>query len=86
MKAELGSDWKHLNGGDKTEFTIDTPSGAKSSRRMDITFQNKRTMELRHENVGRTNADGTPVKREKQALDDVERETGQRPGYTPYDR
>jgi RHS repeat-associated protein len=39
-----------------------------------------------HENVGRSISSGDPVARERRALDDIERSTGRRPGYTPYDR
>ena len=38
-----------------------------------------------HENVGRVNADGTPVARELRALDDIEAATGRRPGFTSYE-
>jgi hypothetical protein len=39
-----------------------------------------------HENVGRSISSGDPIARERRALDDIERSTGRRPGYTPYDR
>ena len=86
LKDQKGADWEHVGGGDKTEVTIKTPEGKKSKRRMDITFENKKTGEQYHEQVGKTKADGTPVPREVDAMDDVQKATGQRPGYTPYDR
>ena len=65
---------------------VKTPGGTKKSRRPDITFQNRKTGEIYRENVGKTKKDGTPVKREEEALDDLENETGKRPVFTPYDR
>ena len=53
---------------------------------MDITFENKETGQIYHENVGQTKADGTAVKREVHAADDVEDATGVRPRFTPYDQ
>jgi RHS repeat-associated protein len=39
-----------------------------------------------HENVGRSTQAGQPVARERRALEDIQRATGTKPGYTPYDR
>jgi len=39
-----------------------------------------------YENIGRTTGAGNPVAREVRALDDIERATGTRPAFTPYDR
>jgi hypothetical protein len=86
LKKSLGPDWKHIGGGTQTEFNVRTPDGLKSLRRLDITFQNRRTGEFYHENVGRTYANGSPVNREVLALDDLEAVLGFRPAFTPYDR
>lgn len=69
-----------------TEETIATPGGAKQSRRADVTFENKKTGERKRYQVGKTTAKGEPVLREVEAMDDIERATGERPGYVPYDR
>jgi hypothetical protein len=61
---------EHVAGGDKTEEVIPTPGGKKSSRRPDITMKKKDGTTYR-ENVGKKKKDGTPVKREKEALDDI---------------
>jgi len=37
-------------------------------------------------NVGRTNADGTPVKREREALDDLNKHSDTPTEFVPYDR
>jgi hypothetical protein len=76
---------EHLAGGSKSEETIPIHGGSKSSRRPDITTR-KPDGSIYHENVGRSTARGEPVARERRALDDIETETGKRPGYTAYDR
>lgn len=86
LKKKLGDDWEHVGGGSKTERTIDTPGGKKSARRPDITFLNKKTNEEYHENVGKTNANGDPIPREVDALDDLERVLRKRPVFTPWDK
>jgi hypothetical protein len=87
LKGKLGEDWEHVGGGSKTEFTVKTPGGTKDSRRLDITFRNKKTGKLYHEQVGRTEkSTGQPVKREREAIDDINEATGIKPKFTPYDR
>ena len=76
---------EHVAGGSKPEEVIPTPGGTNSSRRPDITTRAP-DGSLYRENVGRSTQSGAPVSRERKALDDIERATGQRPGYTPYDR
>ena len=75
----------HEAGGSKTEEFIDTPGGFKPRRRVDITMIRPDGSRYR-EQVGRTMRDGSPVPREQKALDDIQRQTGHRPGFTPYDR
>jgi hypothetical protein len=74
-----------LNGGEEREEVVRTPDGSKGSRRPDITTRAPDGSRYR-ENVGRTKADGQPVKREVEALDDLEKVDGKRPTFTPYDR
>lgn len=76
---------EHVGGGNLPEERIPTPGGEKSYRSPDITTRAPDGSTYR-ENVGRTNANGNPIPRETRALDDIESATGQRPGYTPYDR
>lgn len=40
---------------------------------------------LHYENVGKAQQSGEPIKRERDALDDLERATGERPAFTPYE-
>ena len=73
-----------MAGGDKKEETVDTPGGNKESRRPDITTIDPDGNTYR-ENVGRQNQDGSPVSRERNALDDIRGATGQCAfsAYTP---
>lgn len=72
-------------GGRRREESIDTTGGTLSRRHPDITTRAPDGT-LHRENVGRSRSDGTPIARERRALDDIERATGSRPAYTPYDR
>jgi RHS repeat-associated protein len=72
-------------GGPLKEEVVDIESGHKTARRPDITTIAPDGT-IHRENVGRTNASGEPVRREREALDDLEQETGTRPVFTPYDR
>jgi hypothetical protein len=86
LKEELGPEWEHVGGGDLKEEYIPTPGGAKSARRPDITFRNRITGEYYRENVGKTYENGDPIKRETDALNDLQRQTGKRPKFTAYDK
>ena len=77
--------YKHLNGGNLKEEVIRTPGGHKSSRRPDITMEAS-DGSIYRENIGRSTRTGSPISRERKALDDIEAVTGSRPGFTPYDR
>jgi hypothetical protein len=67
------------------EFKVDTPQGEKGSRRVDVVGKNPETgaVEEMHQ-VGRATKGGEPVARERRALHDIERATGTRPKFTPY--
>ena len=77
-----------IKGGRKpgnTEEVRPTPGGHKETRRPDITYMTP-DGEARSVNVGKTKKDGTPIKREQQALDDLNG-PGKRPtDFVPYDR
>jgi len=83
IKELEAEDMVHVAGGSKTEEFIRTPGGKKLARRPDITMW-RPDGSLYRENVGRTRADGSPFLREVDALDDLERQLGERPGFTPY--
>lgn len=74
-----------VGGGPETETTIQTPGGSKSRRRPDIHTTDPDGNDY-YENVGRANQDGSPVARERRALDDIENATGTRPKFTPYNQ
>jgi hypothetical protein len=72
-------------GGKELEQLRRTPNGAKSGRRPDIIYRTPNGT-LRGLNVGRTLADGTPVPREVEALDDLNGPGGLPTDFVPYDR
>lgn len=62
----------HLGGGvGEKELVIPTSGGNKESRRPDASFRNVKTGETEHHQVGQNNAKGEPVKREREALEDL---------------
>jgi len=70
--------------GVKEEF-VKTPGGHKEGRRPDITYETP-DGQTRGRNVGKTNADGTPVDREQKALDDLNNRSKRKTDFVPYDR
>ncbi len=71
-------------GGRKPERLVPTPGGSKEGRRPDILYRTPEG-EVKATNVGRTYADGSPVKREVQAIDDLNR-AGVKTEFKSYDR
>lgn len=71
-------------GGRKPEVLIPTPGGNKTGRRPDMLVE-RPDGSKRGTNVGKTKADGTPIKREQEALDDL-RGAGIDMDFVPYDR
>jgi hypothetical protein len=72
-------------GGRRPERLVPTPGGAKSGRRPDIIYETPEGS-TQGRNIGRTRADGTPVKREVEALDDLNGPGGLPTDFVPYDR
>jgi hypothetical protein len=66
------------------EVMIKTPDGKKSKRFVDQTGTDPKTGQKEMVQVGKQNKNGTPVKRERDAMDDIEKATGQRPTFVPY--
>jgi RHS repeat-associated protein len=71
-------------GGREPEKLVPTPGGTKPGRRPDTLYRTPKG-EVRGQNVGRTKADGTPVKREVEAKQDLDR-AGVPTDFVPYDR
>ncbi len=81
-----GEGYKIVAGGRRAkEQLIKTDGGIKTGRRPDV-IGRKAGEPDRGINVGRTNADGTPVKREQEALDDLNNHSDVRTEFVPYDR
>lgn len=72
-------------GGRKSERLIPTPGGSKGGRRPDILYKDANGT-TRGRNVGRTTASGAPVKREAEALQDLNGPGGLPTDFVPYDR
>jgi len=65
----------------ETEVRVETPTGVKSARYVDVVGYKKSTGETEMYQVGDQNKDGSPIAREKSALDDIEKATGIRPQF-----
>lgn len=68
----------------KKEVEVKTPGGNKKKRYVDIEGIDPKTGKKEQVQVGKQNKDGTPVSRERKALDDIEQATGSRPEFKPY--
>ncbi len=68
-------------GGEKPERAVTTPEGKR--RFPDISTRGP-DGEVYHENVGKQTKSGEPVSRERKALQDIDRATGKKTGFTPY--
>jgi RHS repeat-associated protein len=67
----------------KREHMIKTPGGNKSKRFVDVVaMKGKKVVEMHQ--VGKQNKNGMPVSRERKALNDIQKATGKRPTYHPY--
>ncbi len=68
----------------ETEVMVPTPKGEKSKRFVDVKGTNPETGESKMVQVGKTNKDGTPVKRERTAKADIEEATGEKVEFKSY--
>ena len=75
-------EWKHEAGGSLREKNITVPGGSKPSRSPDLIFR-KPNGEKRLVNVGRITKGSKPVKRERDALDDLRKIKGTRTQFIP---
>ncbi|HEX8452390.1 MAG TPA: DUF6531 domain-containing protein [Longimicrobium sp.] len=71
IRQERAAGLEHIGGGSKTEIVIKTPGGDKPYRRADASFRDPATGKITHHNVGLQNLNGTPIARERRALDDI---------------
>ena len=68
----------------KREVKVETPNGEKSKRFVDVEGKNPKTGEVKQVQVGKQNKNGTPVARERRAIDDIHQATGKKPEFAPY--
>ncbi len=72
IREEKGKGLRHIGGGvEEKEKVIPIENGKKESRRTDATFFDPKTKQTIHHQVGLTDSKGEPVKREKEALEDI---------------
>ncbi len=71
-------------GGLEPEVVIPTPGGKKEGRRPDVIIENETTGAQRGVNVGKVDKDGKPIKREQEALDDLNNHGGIPTTFEPY--
>ena len=74
-----------IAGGGGKEGLVPTPGGVKEGRRPDVLYETPNG-DKRGLNVGKTQADGTPIKREREALKDLNGAGGLPTDYVPYDK
>jgi hypothetical protein len=72
-----------IAGGGGRETVVEITGGIKTLRRPDIIYRTP-DGKLRGRNVGKTNADGTPVKREQEALDDLNNHSAYATDFVAY--
>jgi hypothetical protein len=71
----------------RKEYEVKTPEGSKSKRFVDVAGIDEVTDSVKEmHQVGVQTKTGQPVAREKRALDDIEKATGKRPEFHPYDK
>lgn len=69
----------------ETEFHVNSPGGYKADRFADVAAVDPKTGEvLELHQVGKQNKNGSPVKREREAMADIESATGIKPKFHPY--
>ncbi|GEM_PF-1218875 len=94
QKAEFHKTEKEYEGNKeiivKTEVTVQTPNGVKDIRVADVGAFSwlKNTFRMKFHKIiqiGRTNKDGTPVKREQEAIEDIEQHTGIQVTFVDYE-
>ena len=68
------------------EVKVNTPDGAKNHRKVDVVGTDPKTGKKEMVNVGKQNKNKTPVKRERQAQEDVKKATGNDVKFVPYNK
>ncbi len=82
---ELEAEMKDRGLETQREEMIRTPEGEKSKRFVDLTGKDPKTGKVERVQVGKQTKKGkVPVARERKALKDIEKATGERPKFVPY--
>ncbi len=67
------------------EFLVPTPEGSKSKRFVDVAGLDDNQDLIKLAQVGKTNAKGKPVKREREAIEDIEKATNKTVNFEYYE-
>ncbi len=67
------------------EFLVPTPEGSKSKRFVDVARLDDNQDLIKLVQVGKTNAKGEPVKREREAIEDIEKATNKTVNFEDYE-
>jgi hypothetical protein len=70
----------------RTEFMIATPNGKKKKRFIDVVGLDSLLQLVFPIQAGKARADGKPVKREQEAIEDIENETGLKITFINYEK
>jgi hypothetical protein len=68
------------------EVKVNTPRGEKRSRFIDVQGKKPQSGEMKSVQVGKQNKNGTPVSRERKAINDIQDATGHKPDFVPYNK
>jgi hypothetical protein len=68
------------------EVKADTPGGNKEKRYVDVVGTDPVTGKKEMVQVGKENKNGTPVSRERKAIDDINGSTGETVKFVPYNK
>jgi RHS repeat-associated protein len=68
------------------EVKVDTPGGNKEKRYVDLVGTDPATGKKEMVQVGKENKNGTPVSRERKAIDDIKGATGENVKFVPYNK
>jgi hypothetical protein len=69
----------------RKEYMVPTPEGTRDKRFVDVAGVDPSTGDVKEmHQVGLQTKDGQPVARERKALDDIQKATGDRPEFHPH--
>jgi len=83
---ELFESFSIKNLSPELEYYVPTPNGKKRGRFLDIIARNTEDDIVKAVQVGKTNKNGQPVKREREAIEDIEKQTNLKIDFEDYQK